>query len=317
MIYIENFQEGQHIIGHYLCKDKQAMKTRAGKTYYNVLLMDKTGTAMGKIWDLTPQIGDFNRQDFIKIDANVTVFQGDIQLNISRVRRSEEGEYDPADYMQVTKKDPQEMFLQILTRIDEVQNPYLKRLLESYFVEDEAFVNKFMVHPAAKNVHHNFVGGLLEHVSTVMEICCYFGTLYSGVNRDLLIAGALFHDIGKMEELEPMPHNEYSDAGQLLGHIAIGYGMVRDRIRTIEGFPPELEQLLEHMILSHHGELEFGSPKVPSSMEAMILHLADNADAKMKMVEEFVGQDKSEGRWTAYNRLLARNFYKMEDETER
>ncbi|MFR2466664.1 MAG: hydrolase, partial [Clostridia bacterium] len=112
MIYIENFQEGQHIIGHYLCKDKQAMKTRAGKTYYNVLLMDKTGTAMGKIWDMTPQIGDFNKQEFIKIDANVTVFQGDIQLNINRVRRSDEGEYDPADYMQVTKMDPQEMFLQ-------------------------------------------------------------------------------------------------------------------------------------------------------------------------------------------------------------
>ncbi|MFQ9800324.1 MAG: hypothetical protein ACLR23_16910 [Clostridia bacterium] len=141
--------------------------------------------------------------------------------------------------------------MQILTRIDEVQNPYLKRLLESYFVEDEAFINKFMIHPAAKNVHHNFVGGLLEHVSTVVEICCYLRDAVLRSQPRSADCRRSFHDIGKMEELEPMPHNEYSDAGQLLGHIAIGYGMVRDRIRTIEGFPAELEQLLEHMILSH------------------------------------------------------------------
>ena len=159
-------------------------------------------------------------------------------------------------------------------------------------------------------MHHNFVGGFLEHVTSVTRLADFLAQSYHPVNRDLIITAALLHDIGKLWELNPMPAGDYSMEGQLLGHIMIGYDMVRDAIRDIADFPPELALQLEHIILSHHGELEFGSPKVPMTMEAMVIHLADNTDAKMKMVEEFLKNDQNSGEWTDYNRYLSRTFYK-------
>lgn len=310
MEYIRDFQDGQRIIGHYLCKEKSMFRTKAGKNYLSLMLQDKTGTVTAKVWELNVQIGEFAKGDFIKIDAQVNTFQGDLQLNIQRLRKSEEGEYDPADYSPASEIDPDTMYQEVLGWIQKVSEPHLAQLLSHFYQDDEKLAQRIRIHPAAKSVHHNFIGGFLEHVTSVTRLADFLAQSYHPVNRDLIITAALLHDIGKLWELNPMPAGDYSRQGQLLGHIMIGYDMVRDAIRDIADFPPELALQLEHIILSHHGELEFGSPKVPMTMEAMVIHLADNTDAKMKMVEEFLKNDQNSGEWTDYNRYLSRTFYK-------
>lgn len=310
MEYIRDFQDGQRIIGHYLCKEKSMFRTKAGKNYLSLVLQDKTGTVTAKIWELNVQIGEFAKGDFIKIDAQVNTFQGDLQLNIQRLRKSDEGEYDPADYSPASERDPDTMYQEVTQWIQKVSEPHLAQLLYHFYRDDEKLAQRIRIHPAAKSVHHNFVGGFLEHVTSVTRLADFLAQSYHPVNRDLIITAALLHDIGKLWELNPMPAGDYSMEGQLLGHIMIGYDMVRDAIRDIADFLPELALQLEHIILSHHGELEFGSPKVPMTMEAMVIHLADNTDAKMKMVEEFLKNDQNSGEWTDYNRYLSRTFYK-------
>lgn len=316
MTYIKEFQDGQRIIGHYLCKEKSMFRTKAGKNYLSLILQDKTGTVPAKVWELNVQIGEFDKGDFIKIDAQVTTFQGDIQLNVQRLRRSMEGEYDPKDYMPCTEKDIPAMFQEIQHWIDSLRDPHLKKLLCHFYREDPELMARIQAHPAAKSVHHNFVGGYLEHVTSVTRLAEYLAGQYRPVRRDLVVAAALLHDIGKLWEINPMPAGDYSTAGQLLGHIMIGYEEICKVISQIPGFPTKLAVELEHIILAHHGELEFGSPKVPMTMEAMIIHIADNADAKLKMIEEFIKNDNSNGEWTEYNRFLSRPFYKGGREEE-
>lgn len=312
MIYIDSLQSGQHIIEHYLCKEKQTLLTKAGKSYLKLLLQDKTGSITGMVWDVNVQIGDFEKNDYIKIDALVTNFQGEPQLNISRIRRSDPGEYDPAEYCKSTRKDRDQLYENILRHIQRMKDPYLKQLLEQFFPEEGEKRREFTTHPAAKSVHHNYMGGLLEHVESVMEIALSFCMQYPAADAELVTAGALLHDIGKLCELGEAPLCEYSDKGQLLGHIPMGYLMVHEAVRQIPGFPEETEIQLEHMILSHHGELEYGSPKVPMTIEAMILHLADYSDTKLKQVDEAIREDKENGHWTAYHRNLGRNLYKSD-----
>lgn len=310
MNYIQNLREGQKVIEHYLCKEKALFHTKAGKSYLSLTLQDKTGTISAKVWEINTQIGEFSKGDFIKVDATITSFQGEPQMNIQRLRKSEPGEYNPADYSPSTQKDINEMYRQILDWTASIRDPYLKKLLEAFYQKDPVLKERIRLHPAAKSVHHNFVGGYLEHVTSVTRLAEYLAGQYGPVNRDLVVTAALLHDIGKLWELNPMPAGDYSTEGQLLGHIMIGYDKIRDEAAKISGFPQELLLELEHIILSHHGELEFGSPKVPMTLEAMIIHLADNTDAKLKMVEEFLKNDQTEGEWTEYNRFLSRNFYK-------
>ena len=248
----------------------------------------------------------------VKIDAQITSYQGDLQANIYRIRPSEPGEYDLSDFIRQTDKDVEQLYQGLVKRINEVRDPKLRQLLQSFFVDDAKFIKKFKEHPAAKSVHHNYLGGLIEHVSAVVENAVYMADAYPGVDRDLVIAGAMLHDIGKIRELTEMPVAEYTDAGQMLGHIILGYNMVQERMNRLGAFPRSQQEQLLHIILSHHGELEFGSPKVPMTREAMIVHFADNIDAKMKVMETFVEEDPSDGHWTAFNRFLNRNLYKPE-----
>ncbi len=294
--------------GTYLCKSKQILKTKAGKTYYSLIIQDKTGTADAKIWDLNNGIGTFEAMDYIYCEGMVTSFQGNIQMNISRLRKSEEGEYDPADYIPVSKKDIEEMFRQILDYVNSVRNPYLRRLAKRFFVEDTGFVKRFKCHSAAKSVHHGFMGGLLEHTLSVTNMCSYFASVYPIIHRDLLIVAALFHDMGKLDELADFPRNDYTDEGQLLGHIFIGAQQLTAAISDIEGFPKKLESELIHCILAHHGKLEFGSPKVPALMEAMALHLADTADAKLQTLTEVFTQAGNNMEWLGYDRRFESNL---------
>jgi 3'-5' exoribonuclease len=311
MRYVESFREGMHVSDVYLCKNKQIALTKSGKEYGNLILQDKTGTVDAKIWDLgSPGIGNFETLDYVYIDADVTVFQNSNQLNIKRIRKADEGEYVPGDYLPVSSKDIGLMYEEFLGFIRSVKNPYLRKLIESFFVEDAAFAKAFQFHSAAKSVHHGFVGGLLEHTLSVVKLCDYYAGYYPFINRDLLLTAAMFHDIGKTRELSTFPENDYTDDGQLLGHIIIGTEMVGERIRSIAGFPEKTASELKHCILAHHGELEYGSPKKPALIEALALNFADNTDAKMEtMIEVLKGAGDNNG-WLGYNRLMESNLRK-------
>ena len=314
MKYIEQFREGTRVSDVYLCKTRQLAVTKNGKEYASVILQDKTGTIDSKIWDLSsPGIGSFEPMQYVYVDADVTVFQGSNQLNIKRIRRADEGEYKESDYLPVSSKDIKVMYGELTALIQSIKNPYLKQLAGSYFIEDRAFVKQFCFHSAAKSVHHGFVGGLLEHTLSVMKLCDYYAGTYEMLNRDLLLTAALFHDIGKTKELSAFPENDYTDAGQLLGHIMIGAEMVGERIRQIPDFPEKTAVELRHCILAHHGELEYGSPKKPALIEALALNFADNTDAKMEtMIEILKGAGDNNG-WLGYSRLLESNVRKTSE----
>lgn len=313
MEFIESLREGQHIIGHYMCKDKQMMMARNGKNYYKLVLEDRTGSITGMVWEINAQIQPFDKGDVIKIDGVVGAYQGTPQVSITRIRRSEQSEYQVGDYFRTSRESSEVLYQRILGYMQQIRDIGLRRLTESFYLADSAMVEQLKRHPAAKSVHHNYIGGLLEHTASVTAIASCLGAMYQGTNPDLILAGALLHDIGKLREIEPLPLNEYSDEGQFLGHIPIGYMMVHERGKQIPELDASLLMQLEHMILSHHGELEFGSPKVPVTIDAMVLHMADLCDAKLKQVEDAIETDRSEGSWTAYHRLLGRTFYKPEE----
>lgn len=308
MRFIKELREGDMISSIYLCKDKKTLQTKAGKNYYSMQLHDKTGSVDGKVWDLSNGIEHFESMDYIQVDAQVTSFQGTLQLNIRRVRKAAEGEYDPVDYMPCSKRNMEEMYEELVALIRTVKETHLAKLLNMIFVEDAAFVKKFKVHSAAKTMHHNFAGGLLEHSLSVAKLCDFYAKAYPVIHRDLLITAALCHDIGKMTEISSFPENDYTDEGQLIGHIVTGTIMLDEKIKQIEGFPVKLGNELKHCILSHHGELEYGSPKKPALIEAVALAFADNTDAKLEGFIEVLDSnaDKS-NEWLGFSRMFETN----------
>ena len=314
MKFIKDYKEGDRVFDIYLCKHKQSAVTKNGKPYENVILQDRTGTIDAKVWEPNSAgIGEFDTLDYIEVYGEVNNFQGALQVNVKRIRVCQEGEYNPADYLPVSTKNIEEMYKELLAIIDSIENRYLKMLLEDMFVKDENFVKSFKKSSAAKTVHHGFIGGLLEHTLSVTKLCDYYTKAYPLLNRDLLLSAAICHDIGKTKELSLFPENDYTDEGQFLGHIIIGCEMVGERIRKIDGFPTVLANELKHCILSHHGELEFGSPKKPAIMEAVALNFADNTDAKMQTFTEILNGTSEQG-WLGYNRLFESNLFgtKME-----
>ena len=308
MLYIKDLHEGDTIRTVYLCKMKRTAETRNGRPYDNLILQDKTGTLDGKIWDPNSQgIADYDEKDFVDVYGEVVTFNGNLQLNIKQLRIAEEGEYNPADYMPTTEKSVDKMYDHLLHYIKQIQNPWLRQGVEYYFVHDEKFIKSFKGHSAAKSVHHSFAGGLLEHTLSVVRMCEYLANAYPVLNRDLLYASAITHDIGKTVELSDFPDNDYTDDGQLIGHIVIGVEMINDAVREIPGFPKKMAQEWKHCIVAHHGELEYGSPKKPALAEAVALNLADNADAKLQtLTEVFKGKDTND--WLGYNRLFESNL---------
>lgn len=314
MKYINELHEGENIIEHYLCKSRQTMKSRNGKNYLSLKLQDKTGMVDAKVWDLNNDIQSFQENDFIKVDAFVTTFNNELQLNVKRIRRSREGEYDPADFVPSTDKNIDEMYDQLMGYIKTMKNPYLKKLLEEIFLRHPVISKEFKYHSAAKAMHHSFRGGLVEHTLSVTQLCDFLAPRYNYVNRDILVASAMLHDVGKVLELSDFPTNDYTDDGQLLGHLILGSELIRDAAAKIDGFPKRLESLMKHCMLSHHGEYEYGSPKLPSTLEAFLLHCADNLDAKTKMIEEALAADSTQGHWAGYNRMLQRNLSRSDFE---
>ena len=307
MKFIKDLKEGDRVFDIYLCKHKQAAVTKNGKPYENVILQDKTGTIDAKVWEPNnPGIGDYDTLDYIEVYGEVSSFQGALQVSVKRIRVCSEGEYNPADYLPVSQKDIGEMYTELLAIISSIKNTYLKQLLESFF-KDEGFKKKFCNSSAAKTVHHGFVGGLLEHTLSVTKLCDYYCTMYPILKRDLLLTAAMCHDIGKIKEISSFPENDYTDDGQLLGHIVMGSMMIGEKAAQIDGFPHGLLAQVQHCILAHHGKYEYGSPKIPAIIEAVALNYADDTDAKLETFKEIL-ENSNELGWMGYNRLFESNL---------
>ncbi len=309
MRFIETFREGEKINEIYLCKYKQSATAKNGKMYENVILQDKTGTIDAKIWDPNSSgIEEFDVMDYVFVTGDVTNFQGSLQMSIKRARKADATEYNAADYLPVSEKDLDQMYEELMGYMKQVENPYLQKLIQMYFVDNAAFIEAFKKHSAAKTVHHSFVGGLLEHTLGVVKLCVFYVRQYPFLNRDLLLTSALFHDVGKLKEISNFPENDYTDDGQLLGHIVMGCELVGFGCRHIKNFPKKLMSELQHCILAHHGELEFGSPKKPALAEAMALNYADNTDAKLETMREILKSAGDNKEWLGFNRLFESNL---------
>ena len=310
MKYIGTFKEGDRISDVYLCKVRQQAVAKNGKAYENIVLQDKSGTVDAKIWDPNSSgIGVFSPMDYVHVTGDIVMFQNSPQLNIKRARLADEGEYVPADYLPVSSKDPNVMYQDLTDLLHTVENPFLKQLIARYF-EEENFTRAFKAHSAAKTVHHAFVGGLLEHTLNVVRMCDHCCSLYPYLNRDLLLTAAAFHDVGKLKEISAFPENDYTDDGQLLGHLVMGSELIGYACRSIKGFPRRLASELQHCILAHHGEYEYGSPKKPAIPEALALNLADNADAKLESMREVMEGAGDNKGWLGYNKLFESNLRK-------
>ena len=309
MKFIKDYKDGDRVFDIYLCKHKQSAVTKNGKAYENVILQDKTGTIDAKIWEPNnPGIGEFDALDYIEVYGDVTNFQGTLQVSIKRIRVCSQEEYNPADYLPVSSKNIGEMYKELKGYIVSIKSPFLRKLLESMFMTDEDFVKKFCNSSAAKTVHHGFVGGLLEHTLSVTKLCDYYCQAYPILKRDLLLTAAMCHDIGKVRELSPFPENDYTDEGQLLGHIVMGSQMVAAKAAKVPGFPRDLLSQLQHCILAHHGKYEFGSPKIPAMIEALALNYADDTDAKLETFKEILDNSNGSNDWLGYNRLFESNL---------
>lgn len=308
MKFINEFKEGDNIVGIYLCKQKNTLTTKNGKEYENLTMCDKTGSLNCKIWDPNSMgISDFDVNDYVEVHGKVTSYNGALQMSIDRAIVASEGSYNPADYLPVSQKNSDDMWKELMGYVNSVQSPFFRLLLDSFFVDDEAFIKAFKSHSAAKSIHHGFVGGLLQHTLAVASLCDFYCSKYPKLNRDLLITAAICHDIGKTQELSSFPMNDYTDAGQFLGHIVIGVEMVAEKIRNIKGFPAIKALELKHCIVSHHGELEYGSPKKPAIIEAVALNFADNTDAKIQAMTELLDNPvgaESAGSWLPYSKTF-------------
>lgn len=313
MKYLADIREGDSISDVYLCKYKVQAETRNGKPYYNVILQDKTGTMDAKVWEINSDgIADFDVMDYIYVYGDVSRYQGALQASLKRIKVARDNEYIASDYLPVSPLGIDNMYTDLKAVIETVKNPHLNRLLKSIFVEDDKLAEEFKNRSAAKTIHHSFVGGLMQHTLAVTRLCKFYVKAYPALNHDLLISAALLHDIGKVRELSGFPQNDYTDDGQLLGHIVMGSELIAEKARAIPDFPPKILRELQHCILAHHGEYEYGSPKKPALMEALALNMADNTDAKMESFSEIISGLSAERKdqWLGFNRIFDSNIRK-------
>ena len=307
MSLIADLKADDKMQGYYICKYKQLLKNKNGKDYLTVKLQDGSGTIEGKIWQIHPGIEEFNVEDVIYVEAEVVLYQENLQANVGKIKKAEEGTYNLNELLPHTPKDTKILEEQLFSMIEEVENEGIKKLLETLFYDEEIY-KYFMMGAAAKSVHHAYLGGLLEHTVSVAQLGKHLASKYEPVNVDLVIAGCLLHDIGKLYELSAFPKNDYTDEGQLLGHIVLGLDKISEVAREIPELSKEALLLLKHTIISHHGEYEYGSPKRPKCIEAMIVHLADYSDSKLKMFEEALRTTDENEPNLGYHKILTRNM---------
>ena len=308
--------ENQVITSSFLVSSKQIKPKKSGDIYLSLTLCDRTGHLDAKMWDnVADAVDAFEQDDFVKIRGLINKYSNRYQLTIHKLRRMDDVELDFADYLPKTNKDVEELWRALGSFVATFQNPYLKSLLEA-FMGDPQIAEAYRQAPAAKALHHAFIGGLLDHVVSLMNLCETVAPLYPQINRDLLLTGAFLHDIGKIYELNYQRSFSYTMKGQLLGHMIIELEMLHNKIALVPGFPDELKLLIEHLIISHHGKYEFGSPKLPMFPEAVMLHYLDDLDSKMETMRAQFERD-SAGEWTGYNGSLARTLLNSQKILER
>jgi 3'-5' exoribonuclease len=307
--FIKEIRENEIVEGIFWVKEKATPLARSGAPYLRVRLADRTGEIEGRVWDGVEEFADlFDRDDFIRIKAQATSYQERVQLNIKSIKKVKDTEVSLDEFLPSSTRDPDAMLAELTEISQGIENTYLKKLVMA-FLENEEFTTLFKRAPGAKRLHHSFLGGLLEHTLSVVNLIQKIKGYYEGINHDLLLAGGVLHDIGKVYELSYERSFDYTDVGRLVGHIVMGVEMVDKEIAKIEGFPPELAMLMKHLLLSHHGQYEWGSPTRPMTLEAQILHHLDDLDAKVKGIQEFMQKAQEGATWTDYHRMFERFFY--------
>jgi len=308
-LWVKDITEEDSIKGCYLVKQKRLATTRVGKPFINLVLADRTGDVEAKVWERAEQLSSlFQEGDILEVAGQAGSYKGQIQITVSGLKVAG-GEADPNIFLESASGDPSEMMKSLRNLLKKIKSTHLKALNDR-FLSDRNFVSLFKKAPAAKNFHHSYLGGLLEHTLSVSQMAAQVADHYPQLDRDLLLTAAFLHDIGKTREFSYDLKIDYTDEGRLLGHLVLGTAMVNEKLAGLKDFPQELALRLKHMILSHHGEYEFGSPKRPKFLEAFALHLLDDLDAKIIGLGRFMEKDKGDGAWTDFNRLFDRYFLK-------
>jgi 3'-5' exoribonuclease len=308
--FINEIKENDNIDSLFLVKEKSSGITKSGNAYLKLKLTDRSGEMEGRIWtSVETLVNSFEKDDFVHVMGKSVSFQEHLQLNITHIQRVEEEEILFSDFFPVAEKDTEEMFRSLVEISEQIKNPHLHQLLRLFW-EDESFVKLFEIAPASKWLHHNYLGGLLEHTLSMVQLVLKNAGHYNGLNLDLLLTASILHDVGKVDELSYRRSFDYSDEGRLLGHITLGIERVEDKIRQLPDFPKDLSTLLKHLLLSHHGQYNWGSPKRPMTLEAVMLHYLDDMDAKMNGIQQFIKKQVPEGsRWSGYHRIFEQYFY--------
>lgn len=312
-VFVNALVPNETVTTHFLVIYKEVRQKKTGEPYLTLVLADRTGEIEAKMWDNVAEVmSTFDRDDFVKVKGLAQLYQNKQQFTVHKIRRAEDHEVEAADYFPCSKRDPDEMFAELNKIIAGMVNEHLRRLLTAIFA-DEQLASLYRRAPAAKSIHHACLGGLIEHVLSLCGLCRVIAAHYTNLDVDLLLSAAILHDIGKVEELAYDRSFAYTTSGQLLGHIIIGLQKVDEKIREIPDFPPKLKLLLEHMILSHHGELEYGSPKVPVFAEALVFHHLDNLDSKLEAMRAAIEKDRNpENEFTGWVPSLERVLLKKD-----
>ena len=311
--YVNELEPDKVITSNFLVQSKEIRQKKSGEPYLSLLLGDRTGDLDSKMWDNVAEVLDtFDRDDFVRVKGLIQVFHNRPQLTIHKLRRLDDSEVDYTDYFPSSSRDPEEMWRELREIVSGIGNPHLKSLVEA-LLDDPDVAQRYRRAPAAKSIHHAYLGGLIEHVLSLCSMAKLAAGHYGHIDLDLVLTGVVLHDIGKIYELNYERSISYSTEGQLIGHIEIAMRMVADKLRNLPGFPPRLRTLVEHMILSHHGHLEFGSPKLPQFPEALLLHYLDDMDSKMECMRAMIAKDRLvEGCFTSYNSALDRAALKID-----
>jgi len=309
-MYINEIKENDSVDSLFLVQEKSPGITKTGNAYLKLKLVDRSGEIKGRIWTSVENFAEsFRKDDFVHVRGKAVSFQEHLQLNITYIERMGEEEILFSDFFPMAERDVDEMFRSLLEVSQQIQNPHLSQLLQLFW-EDESFIKLFKMAPASKWLHHNYLGGLLEHTLSIAQLVLKNGNHYSGLNLDLLLTASILHDLGKVDELSFHRSFDYSDEGRLLGHIILGIERVENKIRQLPDFPKDLSTLLKHFLLSHHGQYIWGSPKRPMTLEAVMLHYLDDMDAKINGIHQFIKKQVPEGsKWSAYHRIFEQNFY--------
>ena len=310
--FVTDLNSEQSITTFFLVHEKEIRNTREGKPYLRLELGDRSGTIEARMWDqFDVAAKDIGRDDFVKVNARVEIYRNKPQLSLQQLRLAKPEEVDLADFLPHTKEDVGKLYAQLLEYAGSIANPWLKELTTS-IISDPAIAAKYKRAPAAKVMHHAYLGGLLEHVIGLCGLARQIAVHYPELDVDLLLTAAILHDVGKLDELCYERAVGYTIEGQLLGHIMMEFETVSKAMDAIEGFPPNLKTVVQHLLISHHGQYEFGSPKLPMIREAMAFHYMDDLDSKLAAVRAALAVDSGDPEWSAYSGALGRKFLRLD-----